>query len=101
MVTREKVAGYLLSWTHPSGRSKADFFYRYGFRAEQWTALARALIKHASSYDVAKVEETPFGMRYTIDGELETPDRRNPQVRVVWFVGHGETAPRLVTAYPC
>ncbi len=101
MVTREKVAGYLLSSAHPAGRSKAGFFCRFGFKTEAWEILAHALVNHGASHEVEKVEETPFGIRYNIEGAIETPDKRNPRVRVVWFVRHGETVPHLVTAYPC
>jgi len=39
-------------------------------------------------------------MRYIIEGELKTPDERNPKVRVVWFIETDMDLPRLVTAYP-
>ena len=51
-------------------------------------------------HEVDKVEETRFGMRYTVEGAINSPDGRNPSVRAVWFVRHNETAPHLVTAYP-
>ena len=101
VVTRKKVEGYLLSWTHPAGRSKTEFFIRFGFKTEAWKMLANALVDHAASYEVQKTEETEFGMRYIIEGAIETPDKRNPPVRVVWFVRHVEMSPHLVTAYPC
>jgi len=101
VLTRDKVSGYLLSWSHPSGQSKARFFNRFGFRSCKWEILAKALTEHAESNEVYKVEETCFGLRYTVEGPIETPDGRAPNVRVVWFVRYDEIAPRLVTAYPC
>lgn len=41
-----------------------------------------------------------FGTSYTVEGALLAPDGRMPRVRIVWFVGNDEAAPRLVTAYP-
>jgi len=57
-------------------------------------------VNHARAHDVAKMERTKFGTRYVVEGELDTPAERRPIVRVVWFIRSGETAPRLVTAYP-
>ena len=99
-VRRGKIAGYLLSSTLRDGRSKHDFFVRFGFRPEAWEQLAHALIQQASEYDVASQFKTPFGIRYVIDGLLHCPDGREPVVRSVWFMRIGEDAPELVTAYP-
>jgi len=98
--SERKVRDYLLSPTHTAGRAKARFFARFGFSAEAWRELAAALQRHAAALDVAMAEDTAFGTRYTIEGELESPDGRDPLVRTIWFVDNGETIPRLVTAYP-
>ncbi len=99
-VSREKILDYLLSPTHPHGRQKAAFFAAYGFRREDWQDLAEALVRHAQQQDAAGSEETSFGTRYTVEGILQTPDGRNPQVRTIWFIDAEEGPPRLVTAYP-
>lgn len=99
-IPKEKITGYLLSATHRDGRYKAAFFRRYGFCSEDWEALADALRRHAAENDVVKTEDTPFGQRYIVEGPLATPNGRAPNMRVVWFVEHAETTPRLVTAYP-
>ena len=101
VVPKDKITLYLLSETHPTGRAKASFFGGYGFSLAVWEELAESLVRHAASHEVAATEESRFGVKYTIEGPLETPDGRNPRVRVVWFVRKGEAAPRLVTAYPC
>lgn len=97
---RAKIAGYLLSDSHPSGRAKAVFFCRFGFSAEAWELLAEALKRHAAEYEVAGIEESPFGKRYVIEGPLRSPDGRDPPVRAIWFIESGKDAPRFVTAYP-
>lgn len=99
-VPEAKIVRYLLSLTHPEGRGKALFFYAFGFAVEKWERLADALREHARENDVAKVETTPFGTRYVVEGAMTAPDGRTPNVRVVWFVDSGETVPRFVTAYP-
>jgi len=101
VVADEKIARYLLSPVHPSGRHKAAFFRRFGFTPQHPGALAAALREHACGNEVARLDDTAFGTRYTVEGPLHTPDGRAPLVRTVWFVDHSEELPRLVTAYPC
>ncbi len=100
VVPREKIVDYLLSLAHRDGRSKAVFFSSFGFLVYAWQTLAAALRHHAAAHEVAKIEPTPFGTRYVVEGELGTPDGRTPLVRVVWFIDTGEDIPRLATAYP-
>jgi hypothetical protein len=96
----EKIIDYLLSPSHRAGRGKAWFFGRYGFARESWQTLATALRRHINDHAVTKVEETPFGIRYLIEGTLRTPSGRTPRVRSVWFVEGGHDSVRFVTAYP-
>lgn len=98
-IPQRKIVNYLLDLTHPEGRGKAIFFIHFGFSVDKWEDLAFALRKHGSEHDVSKVETSPFGMRYVVEGTLETPDGRNPQVRSVWFVENGKEITRFVTAY--
>ncbi|MCG3180707.1 MAG: hypothetical protein BIFFINMI_03070 [Phycisphaerae bacterium] len=100
VVTRDKIADYLLSDTHPVGRHKARWFLGFGFSPSRWERLAEAMKRHAAANAVTKVEDSRFGTRYIIEGELETPDGRNPAIRAVWFVDTGQDVPRLVTAHP-
>jgi hypothetical protein len=76
VVPKAKMTGYLLSSTHRDGWSKTAFFVRRGFSAERWEELATALQQHATDYNVARVEDSPFGTRYIIEGALATPDGR-------------------------
>jgi len=100
VVPEAKIRGYLLSASHPYGRYKAAFFRRFGFSTDSWELLASALLTHAKQCDVARVDDTPFGTRYTVEGTMSMVDGRAPTVRVVWFVEKGDDRPRLVTAYP-
>ena len=91
---------YLLSLSHPHGRGKAIFFMRFGFLVDRWQILADALRVHALEHEVVKIEQSPFGLRYIIEGTMLTPDGRNPFVRSVWFIDNGSDETRFVTAYP-
>jgi hypothetical protein len=100
VISDTKITGYLLSTKHRDGRSKAEFFTRSGFSSDAWEDLVKALLRHAAENEVAKIEDSPFGTRYIIEGVLVAPDRRGAVVRSVWFIETGEQIPRFVTAYP-
>jgi hypothetical protein len=100
MIEESKIRDYLLNVLHPDGSGKAAFFMRFGFNMENWEKLAQALRKHALTYDVKSNVESQYGIRYIIDGKLETPDNRNPLVRTVWITEKDSKQPRLVTVYP-
>lgn len=99
-IPKTKIADYLLSLSHRDGRSKAKFFLRFGFSQDQWEELAKALKKHAATNEVFKMERTHFGMRYVVEGKLESPDGRNPRIRSIWFIENDASKPSFVTAYP-
>lgn len=99
-VNCEKITDYLLCGSHPDGCSKAIFFKKFGFKIENWKIFAEALRKHGASHPVAKTMESNYGIRYNIEGMLETPDGRNPKVRTVWIIEKETNVPRLITAHP-
>jgi hypothetical protein len=99
-VSETKIVKYLLSTTHRAGKSKAAFFMEQGFDPQQWEELDRALRQHAIDNEVARQEQTIFGIRYVVDGVLKAPDGRSLNVRTVWFIDDDGDAPRFVTAHP-
>lgn len=99
IVEQGKIAEYLLNSKHRFGASKARFFTRFGFRREDWEALAAALREHGRKNEVTKMQETGFGPRYEVERQMMAPDGRRPRLRSVWQVDDGQIAPRLITAY--
>jgi len=99
-IAQSKIVDYLLSDSHPDGRGKARFFLSHGFSPDEWEALAEALRDLAVAQRVRVAEQTAFGIRYVVEGQLVAPDGRTPRVRVVWFIRTGNEIPELVTAYP-
>jgi hypothetical protein len=99
VVPESKILDYLLCATHPVGRDKALFFSAFGFARERWQELAIALKAHAVNNEISSAEDSEWGKNYAIVGKLECPDGREPRVTSVWFVEHGGTVPKLVTAY--
>lgn len=96
-VAEAKITRYLLDATHPVGRTKAVFFFAFGFTLENWTVLRDALLAHAMTFEVAEVVPLTEGTHYVMDGALSCPDGRTPIVRVVWRIDHSMTTPRLIT----
>jgi hypothetical protein len=57
-------------------------------------------LQHAAENEVLRLEDSPFGQGYIIDGEAMATARRKPRVRAIWFIETGEEVPYLVIAYP-
>lgn len=100
IIPREKIVDYLLSDSHPRGRTKAAFFKRFGFSRREWRLLADALAEHAAGHDAVIAETTKHGVCYNVVGELRTPSGRSPVVISAWFFDTGSDVPRLITAVP-
>jgi len=99
-VPLEKVTDYLLSETHAVGKSKARYFRSYGFNHETARNLAQGLLEIAQKVQVNSSEKSPYGKKYIMDGELETPNGDMIQVRTIWIIENDTEIPRFVTAYP-
>ena len=95
-----KILDYLLAADHPDGGSKAAVLTRFGFNRAEWQILAQALRTHGASYAVARTIRTPHGLKFIVEGALEAPDGRSPNLRTVWIILNGTDEPRLVSAYP-
>ena len=95
-----KLENYLLSETHAVGKSKARFFRGIGFDETKANLLEHGLTAIAHTQDVKRVMTSPYGMKYVVEGTLETPHGRNVQIVTVWIIEVGQKSPRFVTAYP-
>jgi len=99
-VPLRKLTAYLLSETHAVGKAKASFFWMVGFSKDRAEKLREALIEVAQTGKVERIVETPYGKKYTVDGEMRTPSGRRLGIRTVWIMESGQVRPRFVTAYP-
>jgi hypothetical protein len=95
-----KITGYLLDLQHPDGKSKANFFLRAGFRLDNIAEFRAFLLGHAQTHQVAKTEQTKFGTKYIIEGEVETIAYFRFNLRTVWMLIPDLEQPKLTTAYP-
>ena len=96
----EKIRDYLLSSNHPIGKFKAKFFHGLGYSRENWEALAMDIKSILEQGDVTKIDNTDYGKKYIVEGQLKSPTGSTRNVVTVWFVKNGGKAPRLVTVYP-
>ena len=99
-VPPEKLAGYLLSGTHPSGQPKARFFRGLGFSTDSPDLLAAQLLTIARTADGAALSHAPHGQKYRLVGTIVTHGRQTARVQTVWIIEPGDDRPRFVTAYP-
>ena len=91
---------YLLSPTHPVGRSKAKYFRSKRFNDESVETLKKALLMVAASGQVEEVVSTAYGVKYVVDGTLTSPTLSILRIRTIWVMEEGIQIPRFVTAYP-
>ncbi len=96
----EKLKRYLLSQTHPIGRSKARFFRGIGFDESNIAILEQGLIAIAKAGKVLETVSSVHGTKYIVDGLITTPSDDQVELRTIWIIDRGHTHPRFVTAYP-
>jgi len=96
----EKLTSYLLSETHPVGKSKARFFRNLGFTPINADVLAAQIIEIARTTDNAVLSSSPHGQKYSLVGTVVSPDGRHALVQTVWIIEADDDRPRFVTAYP-
>jgi hypothetical protein len=97
-ISEAKLSLYLLNPWHPDGSSKARFFLGQGFKDA--ATLQHALMQQAQRFATNKIVQTPFGLKYIVDGTLQTPSGKGVMVRCVWIVLEGTDICTFVTAYP-
>ena len=96
----EKLRGYLLSETHPIGKSKGKFFRGIGFDESSLAILQRGLIAIAKTEEIVQTASSAHGTKYVVDGLITTPSGNRVKLRTVWIVDEGQNNPRFVRAYP-
>lgn len=95
-----KIKDYLLSETHPIGKSKAKFFRSLGFNEMNADLLKQGLLTIARTEEIKEAVSSIHGVKYVIDGLLQTPAGEAVEVRTIWIIDNGHTSPRFVTTYP-
>ncbi len=99
-ISPRKISDYLLSETHAVGKAKAKFFRALGYNEATSEQLKQGILDIAQTENVAEKKESPYGMKYVVDGTLQTPRGVMVTIRTVWIIDTGEDVPRFVTAHP-
>lgn len=99
-VPESKLTGYLLSETHAIGKAKAKYFRSLGYTENNVDQLKQDILMVAKSYGIKEKFETNFGLKYTVHGQLSTPNGSTVRITTVWVVEPPDDKPRFVTAYP-
>lgn len=99
IVDTNKITDYLLSDTHEIGKHKAAFFKSFGFDVSSPITITKALKAHAEERVILNSKDSPYGKKYELECEIETPDDRNPCIVSVWIIENNTNEPRLITAY--
>lgn len=99
-IPKAKLTKYLLSQTHAVGRFKAKYFRALGYNESNVSLFEASLRKVAQSQEVREESPTTYGIKYLIDGILETPSGKVVKMRTVWIIEEGQNRPRFITVYP-
>ncbi|MBM4135568.1 MAG: hypothetical protein FJ241_01920, partial [Nitrospira sp.] len=97
-VNLQKLLDYLLSDSHPIGKSKAKYLRSFGFSNANVELLKQGLITIAQTEDVKEVISSTHGVKYVIDGSLQTPVKVFIKLRTIWIIEKGEEVARFITA---
>ena len=97
-IAKEKILDYLLDEENSKGKS--TFFNLFGYFKNSFEDLAIDLIKLASLGEVSETEQTKFGLKFIISGNIIAPNGRSIVMTSVWIIKNDEDFPRFVTAYP-
>ena len=81
------------------GRFKARVFSALGFDQTNADAFVAEIRRIALAGEVSDVEDSEFGRKYTVPGDLKGP-AGSAQVLTVWIQEAGQVDVRLVTVRP-
>ncbi len=96
-IAKEKILDYLLDEENSKGKS--TFFNLFGYFKDNFEDLATDLIELASSGEISETEQTKFGLKFIILGNIIAPNGRSIVMTSVWIIKNNEDFPRFVTAY--
>lgn len=100
VISDAKISDYILNSDHTDGWSKARFFESFGFEKSGVNVFKEALHELIRENDVTESIDTQFGVKFVVEGQIISPDGRNPIVKSIWIIQNGEDFPKFVTVYP-
>ena len=100
VVERSKIVDYLLNADHSQNKGKAAYYKSRGYSCKSWRCLATEIQLLAQTKHVTKSMETSHGMKYIVDGHIDSPSGKPMMVRTVWILPFKQNVPQFVTAVP-
>jgi hypothetical protein len=93
VIADPKITDYLLK-----NPGKAKFWQGFGCTLAQWHVLRDAVLQRVVTHEYVNEIALADGVKYVVEGTLQSPDGGNPQVRSVWIVDGRRSYPRLISA---
>lgn len=99
IVRLEKLRGYCLDSSHPTGKHKARVFASaLGMTSNDASRLRDMILQAVLANDAFEAGTNLHGTRYTIN--FQTLGLKGPvTIRTAWIIDLGETIPRLTSCY--
>lgn len=99
-IPAEKVEEYLLSKTHPIGKTKALFLEQVGYTLQNRNLFIKDLHTIVEENSAVRKIETKFGKKYIVKGTIGERFGKSVVIVTIWIIEAGTSFPRFITAYP-
>ncbi len=100
LIPTDKIEGYILSKTHPIGKTKALFFEQVGYTISNRDFFIEDIYSILKENYVARKIETEYGIKYIVKGNVGERFGKPVAVTTIWLIEEGSSIPRFITAYP-
>ena len=98
IIATRKITEYLLRWRPED--DKSGFLAQAGYRVETSERLMTDIREQLLPLEAELVEETEYGPKYLIRGELVGPNERRLRVVSIWMTEDATDETKFVTLYP-
>lgn len=95
-INDEKFTKYLINSERPKGK----YFRSNGFNETNIKIFKERLLKIVHNEEVQNMMNSDYGRKYTIEGDLRTPNGKIVKVLTVWIIEKNHKKPSFVTTYP-
>jgi hypothetical protein len=98
LIAPEKLTQYLLVLKKRNDKSK--WLAQGGYALENWTDLENDLRVQILSLEAIATENTPYGQKYEIRGNLTGPTGGTLAVVTIWMTESATGVTKFITMYP-
>lgn len=98
IIASRKITEYLLQWRPED--DKSGFLAQAGYTLEVSERLMMDIREQLLPLEAEFVENTEYGPKYLIRGELVGPNERSLRVVSIWMTEYATDETKFVTLYP-